>query len=449
MKSALLRSTAIAALGGLLFGFDTAVISGTTDWLVKEFDLSSFFLGFTVASALIGTIVGALVSGGPADQFGRKKVLSFLAILYFVSAVGSAVSWDWYSFLIFRLIGGLAVGASSVVAPLYISEISPAKYRGRMVAVTQFNIVTGIMLAYLSNYFIEGLHIGESEWRWMLGVEAFPAALFFILLFLNPRSPRWLLAQKAEKEARGVLELCGTDGGSVEQEIIEIKKSLEENASGNQESLFQSKYSKPIGLAVAIAIFNQLSGINAVLYYAPQVFKMTGASQESSLLQSVVIGMTFIVFTMAALLVMDNFGRKKIMLVGSIGYIVSLGVTAWAFYAYGTNFDEAGSWIVLTSIIVFIAAHSFGQGSVIWVFISEIFPNRVRAKGQSLGSFTHWFMAAIISWTFPMIAEVSGGHTFAFYTICMIGQLIWVLRIMPETKGITLEEMQEKLRLEE
>ena len=445
MKIALLRSTVIAALGGLLFGFDTAVISGTTDWLTKEFELTSFTLGFTVASALIGTIIGALSAGGPADWYGRKSVLFVLALLYFVSAVGSAMAWDWYSFLVFRLVGGLAVGASSVVAPLYISEISPAKYRGRMVAVTQFNIVTGIMLAYLSNYFIGGLELGELEWRWMLGVEAFPAAMFFVLLFFNPRSPRWLLANGEEQEARQVLEVCGTDGGSVDEEIDAIKATFKEDIKGEKENLFQSKYSRPIMLAVAIAVFNQLSGINAVLYYAPHVFKMAGASAESSLLQSVIIGLTFIVFTMAALIVMDNFGRKKIMLVGSIGYIVSLGVTAWAFYTYGTDFDETGSWIVLTSIIVFIAAHSFGQGSVIWVFISEIFPNRVRAKGQSLGSFTHWFMAAAISWTFPMIAEVSGGHTFAFYAICMIGQLIWVLKVMPETKGITLEEMEDKL----
>ncbi len=447
MKPGLLRSTVIAALGGLLFGFDTAVISGTTDWLSSEFDLSSFWLGFTVASALIGTVIGALAAGGPSDRFGRRSVLFVLALIYFISAVGSALAWDWYSFLFFRFIGGLAVGASSVVAPLYISEISPAILRGRMVAVTQFNIVTGMMIAYLSNYFIGGLSLGADEWRWMFGVEAIPAALYFFLLFFNPRSPRWLMARGLVQEAREALEVFGTDGGSVDDEVSEIYKSLHEEDDGETERLFQRKYAKPIFLAVAIAVFNQLSGINAVLYYAPHIFKMAGASTESSLLQSVIIGMTFILFTMAALTVMDHLGRKKIMIVGSIGYIVSLSATAWAFYTYGTDFDELGSQVVLIGLIVFIAAHSFGQGSVIWVFISEIFPNKVRARGQSLGSFTHWIMAAIISWTFPVIAEASGGHTFAFYAVCMIGQLIWVLYMMPETKGITLEEMQKKLGL--
>jgi sugar porter (SP) family MFS transporter len=438
----------VAALGGLLFGFDTAVISGTTHWLKDVYDLSSFWLGFTVASALIGTIIGSIIVGKPADIFGRRSILFILAVFYFVSALGSALAWDWYSFLFFRFIGGLAVGGASVVSPMYIAEISPARYRGRLVAVTQFNIVLGILLAFFSNYIIAGFNLGAIEWRWMFGVEAFPAALFFLLLFLNPRSPRWLVANGLLEEAQSVLKKCGTDTGSVDEEISEIQKSLDIEHHSLREPFFTRKYIKPILLAVAIAMFNQLSGINALMYYAPHIFKMAGAAAESALLQTVAVGGTNLILTMAALLVIDHFGRKKLMLVGSIGYILSLGITAWAFYTYGTDFTETGSMVVLIGLLIFIASHAFGQGAVIWVFISEIFPNRVRARGQALGSFTHWFMAALISWTFPMIAEVSGGHTFAFYTVCMIGQLLWVLFFMPETKNISLEQIQKKFGIE-
>ncbi|MGB5847181.1 MAG: sugar porter family MFS transporter [Ignavibacteriaceae bacterium] len=447
-KKYVLLSTIVAALGGLLFGFDTAVISGTTHWLKDVYDLSSFWLGFTVAGALIGTIIGAIFVGKPADKYGRRSMLFMLAVLYFISALGSALAWDWYSFLFFRFIGGLGVGGASVVSPMYIAEISPAKYRGRLVAITQFNIVLGILLAFFSNYLIAGLNLGVIEWRWMFGVEAVPAAAFFFLLFFIPLSPRWLVAVGRVSEAKIVLEKCGTDSGNIDEEIGEIKTSLDiENTSG-VEPFFDKKYLKPIMLAVAIAMFNQLSGINALMYYAPHIFKMAGAEAGSALLQTVAVGGTNLLLTMAALLVIDHFGRKKLMLVGSIGYIISLGATAWAFYTYGTEFNETGSFIVLASLILFIASHAFGQGAVIWVFISEIFPNRVRARGQALGSFTHWFMAAAISWTFPMIAEISGGHTFAFYTVCMIGQLFWVLKVMPETKGISLEQIQKKFGIE-
>ena len=444
----LFPSALIAALGGFLFGFDTAVISGTTDRLQSIFALTSFELGFTVAAAIIGTVFGALLAGQPADKYGRKNTLFVLALLYLFSALGSALAWDWYSFLIFRMIGGLGVGASSVVAPMYIAEISPAKYRGRLVALTQFNIVFGMLIAYFSNYFISSFEMGIADWRWMLGVEAIPALAFFLLLFSIPFSPRWLMSKGKESEAKQVLEKVGTDHDNVARELLEIKSSLESNASGSKEFFFQRKYLRPISLAVMIAVFNQLSGINAVLYYAPHIFKMAGAEEGSSLLQSVAIGGTFTIFTMAAMLVIDRIGRKKLMLVGSVGYIISLAATAWAFYTYGTDFDEAGSLVVLTSLLVFVAAHAFGQGTVIWVFISEIFPNRVRARGQSLGSFTHWFMTAAISWTFPVIAEISGGHTFAFYALCMIGQLLWVLFVMPETKGISLEDIQKKMECE-
>lgn len=443
MNATLLRCSIIAALGGLLFGFDTAVISGTTDHLRKVFGLEGSGLGFTVASALIGTILGALFAGHPADRIGRRRTLIWIAFLYFVSAVGSAVAWDWYSFLIFRWLGGLGVGASSVVAPMYIAEISPPRFRGRLVAITQFNIVLGILVAYMSNYGVAQMKFGADEWRIMFGVEALPAAIFFVLMFATPSSPRWLVAQGKSEEAGKVLELVGAQ--DVPRELREIEESLAESAAGTKEPLLQSKYRRPITLAVAIATFNQLSGINALMYYAPHIFRMAGAGTDSSLAQAVVVGCTNLVFTTAALLAIDRFGRCKLMVVGSIGYIVSLAATAAAFYAFGTEFTPFGSMVVLASLMVFIASHAFGQGAVIWVYLSEIFPNRVRAQGQALGSFTHWVFAALISWTFPVIAEISGGHTFAFYSCMMVLQLIWVLKVMPETKGVALEEIQKRL----
>ncbi len=482
MKRLLISATVIAALGGLLFGFDTAVISGTTETLrtvfaLDQLDLSflvaplesvfrsigleglfrvladslasgGFFLGLTVASALIGTIFGSLTAGRPADAIGRRNTLIVIAVLYFVSAVGSALAWDWTSFLIFRFLGGLGVGGASVVSPMYIAEISPARYRGRLVAVTQFNIVLGILLAFFSNYVIAQIDLGDAQWRWMFGVEAFPAAVFFVLLFATPYSPRWLMAKGRNEEARLVLERLGTDTGNVDVEIKEIQASLKLEQHTVQEPFFQAKYRVPILLAVAIAAFNQLSGINALMYYAPAIFQMAGAGENQALLQAVAIGGTNLIFTMAALAIIDHFGRRRLMLVGSIGYIVSLGATAWAFYTYGKQFDAVGGAVVMISLLVFIASHAFGQGAVIWVFISEIFPNRVRARGQALGSFTHWFMAAAISWTFPMIADWSGGHTFAFYAAMMVLQLIWVLTVMPETKGVPLEQLQKQMGIE-
>ena len=444
----LLKSVIVAALGGMLFGFDTAVISGTTDALRNVFSLSSQSLGFTVASALIGTILGAIFVGRPADRFGRREILVVMAIFYFVSAIGSAFAWNWYSFLVFRFLGGLAVGGASVVSPMYIAEISPARIRGRMVALTQFNIVLGILLAFFSNYLITTMSLGETAWRWMFGVEAFPAAAFFFLLFGTPQSPRWLVARGKVQEAAGILKMLGTDTGNVEEEIAAIKISFDQEHHQLEEPFFCKKYLKPILLAVLIAMFNQLSGINALMYYAPHIFKMAGAAESSALLQAVAVGGTNLIFTMFALVIIDHFGRKKLMLVGSVGYIVSLGTTTWAFYRYGTEFTAAGSLLVLISMLVFIASHAFGQGAVIWVFISEIFPNRVRARGQALGSFTHWFMCAVVSWTFPLFADISGGHVFAFYAAMMVLQLFWVIFFMPETKGVPLEEIQKKLKIE-
>jgi SP family xylose:H+ symportor-like MFS transporter len=444
-RSPLLLSAVVAALGGFLFGFDTAVISGTTHWLEGFFQLGKATLGFTVASAIFGTIAGSLIVGRPADIIGRRNVLFVLAVLYLVSALGSALAQHWVMFLIYRFLGGIGVGGSSVVAPMYIAEISPARFRGRMVAIVQVNVVSGMLIAYLSNYLIASLELGAVEWRWMLGVEALPASVFFLLLFFIPLSPRWLVAQKREEEAAGVLEICGTDHGSIGDEIMEIRASLGQETDHRRERFISRKFLRPILLAMTIAIFNQLSGINAVLYYAPHIFRMAGAGSDSALLQSVAIGGTFVLFTALALTVIDRIGRKKLMIAGSIGYIISLAVTAWAFYTYGTEFSKAGGIVVLISILVFVASHSFGQGTVIWVFISEVFPNRVRARGQALGSFTHWFMAAVISWTFPVIADISGGHTFAVYALCMVGQLVWVLAIMPETKGMSLEEIQHRM----
>lgn len=479
-KSYLIGCTLVAALGGLLFGFDTAVISGTESAIEELFSLSKFWLGFTVASALIGTIVGALSAGKPADLLGRRATLVWIAVLYFISALGSAVAWDWYSLLVFRFLGGLGVGGASVVAPMYIAEISPARFRGRLVAVTQFNIVLGILLAFFSNYIITLFDLGALEWRWMFGVEAFPAAAFFALLFLTPRSPRWLVARERLDEAARVLDRLGTDTGTVEEEIEEIRKSLEFEQDKATERFFQRAYLKPILLAIAIAAFNQLSGINALMYYGPRIFSMAGAGKDAAMLQAVAVGFTNLIFTVLAMTIIDHFGRKKLMLAGSIGYILSLACTAWAFYTYNAEFsavnqalaqieileangateqlelvrqelDQAviaaapGARVVLASLLVFIASHAFGQGAVIWVFLSEIFPNRVRARGQALGSFTHWFMCAAISWSFPVFAEQSGGHPFAFYAAMMVLQLLWVIFIMPETKGVPLEQIQKRL----
>jgi MFS transporter, SP family, xylose:H+ symportor len=456
IKGALIQSAAIAALGGLLFGFDTAVISGAEGTLRELYSDTyssfseflgneSFWHGFTVATALIGTIIGALIFGKPADIFGRKKMLFVLGALYFISAIGSALAFDWWFFAVMRFLGGLGVGGSSVVAPMYNAEISPAPFRGRMVALTQLNIVFGIMLAYFTNYIINSLQLGDVTWRWMFGVEAIPAAAFFCLLFLNPRSPRWLVSKNLEDEARLVIQNLGADRGNVEYEISEIRESLQAEAEATREKFFRRKYFSPIFLAITIAAFNQLSGINAVLYYAPRVFEMAGFAKSSAMLSSAGIGFVMFVFTILAMLIIDQFGRRKLMFWGSIGYIISLGAIAVTFYSHGTNFTNAGSLVVLISLMVFIAAHGFGQGAVIWVFISEIFPNKVRARGQALGSFTHWFMAALISWTFPVFAEISGGHVFTFYALCMVIQLLWVLTKMPETNGIPLEELQKKL----
>jgi MFS transporter, SP family, xylose:H+ symportor len=467
-RARLVGSVLVAALGGLLFGFDTIVISGTTDAIKSVFGLSEFWLGFTVASALIGTIVGAVAAGRPSDALGRRAVLGIIAALYLVSAIGCALPWNWYSLLCFRFLGGLGIGGASVVSPLYIAEISPARLRGRLVAIQQFNIVLGCLLAFLSNYLISQADLGPNDWRWMLGVVAIPAAVFLVLVFFIPDSPRWLVAQRRLDDARRVLGMLGSDTGNVDDEVEAIRASLALEHHQVEEPLFRWQYRRPILLAVAIAAFNQLSGVNALWYYAPAIFKMSGASAHAAMFQPVILGVINLIFTMLALAVIDHFGRRRLMLIGSIGYILSLGSVAWAFYAYADAFKAAaeairlggeipadvvtavgsGGLVVMVSLLVFVASHAFGQGAVIWVFISEIFPNRVRARGQALGSFTHWFMDAAICWTFPIIAAKSGGNTFAFYAAMMVLQLLWVLWIMPETKGVPLEEIQKELGIE-
>ena len=464
-RKLLFRSAIVAALGGLLFGFDTAVISGAEQTLQELYQATyetmasymanlgflgstGFWHGCTISSALIGTIIGAWLASKPSDSIGRRKTLIFLAILYFVSAVGSGIAWGWLSFVISRFIGGLAVGGSSVVGPIYIAEISPARSRGRLVALMQFNIVFGILLAFLSNYLIGRMELGAIEWRWMFGVEAFPAVAFFFLLFGNPRSPRWLFTKGRGDEARSTMESLGAE--NIDQEIRDIQESIDLEHHTMKEPFFRRKYMTPILLAFLIAAFNQLSGINALLYYSARIFQMAGASADFARLQSVIVGATNLVFTILAMIVIDHFGRKKLMLVGSIGYIISLSSVAWAFHT------DAGGSRVLLSFLLFIASHAFGQGAVIWVFISEIFPNRVRAKGQALGSFTHWFMCAAISWTFPMMvgkadapgANQAGARVFAFYAGMMVLQLLFVLFMMPETKGVPLEQIQKKLGIE-
>ncbi len=453
MTRTLFFAAIVAALGGLLFGFDTAVISGAEGTLrvlyadsyarwSHTFGTPAFWHGTLVASGLIGTIVGSLIFAKPSDRYGRRPILILMGSLYLFSALGSAAAWDASSFAVFRFVGGLGVGGSSVIAPMYVAEIAPSRLRGRLVALVQLNIVLGILLAYLSNYIIAGYDLGAVEWRWMFGAEALPALVFSLLLFTNPRSPRWLVAMGRDAEAAGVLERVGSEDAGVAHELAAIRSSLQTARQHLAEKFFQKKYLKPILLAVAIAAFNQLSGINALIYYTRRIFEMAGATGTSALLQSVIIGGTNLIVTAAALMVIDHFGRRKLMLVGSIGYILSLSATAVAFYT------EMTGPVILVSLVVFIASHAFGQGAVIWVFIGEIFPNNVRARGQSLGSFVHWIMAAVISLTFPMIAEVSGAHVFAFYALCMVGQLCWVIWVMPETKGVPLEEMELTLGIE-
>ncbi len=448
MKPLVIRSAIVASLGGLIFGFDTAVISGTTESLKEVFHLDDAGLGWTVGIALLGTILGALIAGKPADKFGRKPTLFAIGILYVIGALGTALTSNLVAFDIFRFLGGIGVGAASVCAPIYTAEVSPPAVRGRLVGLVQFNIVLGILLAYLSNYIIVSTMSADVAWRWMFGVMALPAAIFLALLFTVPETPRWLMSVGRDAEGEEVARRLATTDAEADQVIHDIHSALNAAENAPNVPFFTRGHAKVILLAFTIAMFNQLSGINAVLYYAPEVMRQAGAATNTAFLMSVGVGAMNLVATMAALTVIDKIGRRKLMLVGSIGYIISLGFLSWVMFYYAGHYDATSSWLVLAGLMVFIAAHAFGQGAVIWVFISEIFPNRIRGRGQALGSLTHWVFAWITSTAFPaVIAVLGGGVAFGIFAVCMVAQLIWVIRVMPETKGVPLEEMEHKLGL--
>lgn len=444
MKNKTLYWSITVALAGFLFGFDTVVISGANQPIKELWNTSPLFHGtFIMSMALWGTVIGALFGGIPCDKFGRKKTLFWIGILYLVSALGSAFAPDPYTFSFFRFIGGVGVGASSVAAPIYISEISSADRRGRLVALYQFNIVFGIFIAFISNYLLKGIG-GESDWRLMLGIEALPAFFYVLMVLRVPNSPRWLALKKQDDvEALRVLNLIYLKNVA-NKKLQEIKEDLKDAIKG--ESLFQKKFNKVLWLGFLIAFFNQLSGINFVLYYAPEILERSGLAAKESLFSSISIGIVNLIFTFVGLWLIDRLGRKQLMIIGSLGYIISLAMVGWSFYS------GASSTLLLTFILIFIASHAVGQGAVIWVFISEIFPNNVRASGQSWGTGTHWVFAALITLITPLFLDKDEGifgenpwPIFLFFAFMMVLQLVWVLLKMPETKGISLENLEKQL----
>jgi sugar porter (SP) family MFS transporter len=438
MRSRILLWSVTSALAGFLFGFDTVVISGAEQTIQALWNLSPAMHGFAMASALYGTILGSLLGSWPTDRFGRKATLLGIGILYILAAVGSGLAWDVYSFIVARFLGGIGIGISTVAAPLYISEIAPPVYRGCLAGLFQFNIVFGIIISFVSNYLLEG--IGETAWRWMLGIAAFPSVLYTTMCLVIPESPRWLLSWKQDREAGiKVLHLIQPEASrtQLESEADEILALSHEQVEAGH--FWTRRLRLPILLAFLIAFFNQLSGINAILYFAPRIFELTGLGARTAMLQSVGIGVTNLIFTFVGLWLIDRLGRRTLLYIGSVGYIVSLGLTAWAFFT--EHF-----LIVPACLFAFIAAHAIGQGTVIWVFISEIFPNRHRAQGQALGSFTHWFFAALLTTFFPgMVSLFAPGYIFLFFCGMMVLQLLWVWLMVPETKGVPLEEIEHRL----
>jgi sugar porter (SP) family MFS transporter len=437
--SSLLFASVVAALAGLLFGFDTAVISGADKPIQQLWNTSSLFHGtFIMSMALWGTVIGALFGGIPSDRFGRKKTLIAIGFLYLISALGSALAPEPFTFSFFRFIGGLGVGASSVAAPTYISEIAPAHRRGRLVILYQFMIVLGILIAFLSNWLV-GSGLGENAWRWMLGIEAIPAALYLILVFRIPNSPRWLVLHRNDEETalRLITELDpNTDA------VAELKAINETEKANSGNGFFSGRYKWPILLAFLLAFFNQLSGINFVIYYSPRIFEAAGLAASTALLSSVGIGAVNLVFTMLGIYLIDRAGRKTLLIFGSIGYITTLSIVSWAFYT------GAGGLIVVLGVFGFIASHAAGQGAIIWVFISEIFPNHVRAYGQAFGSGVHWVFAALITLFTLFFMDILGdnpGPLFAFFAFMMLLQLIFALKMVPETKGRTLEDLAKEM----
>jgi len=427
-----------SALAGFIFGFDTVVISGAEQKIQALWGLSPEMHGIAMASALYGTVVGSLLGGWPTDRFGRKFTLLWIGLFYLVSALWSGLAHDVNSFIIARFIGGLGIGISTVAAPLYISEIAPADHRGRLAGMFQFNIVFGIVVAFLSNALLSS--IGANAWRWMLGVAAIPSVLYTVFCFGIPESPRWLLARKGDRVgAIKVLQLINPNfsENEINQIVDEISKASTEQVSASR--FWSRRLRVPILLAFLVAFFNQLSGINAILYFAPRIFEMTGLGEKAALLQSVGIGITNLIFTFVGLWLIDRLGRRTLLFIGSFGYIISLGLAAWEFFTQHFT-------IVPICIFAFIAAHAVGQGAVIWVLISEIFPNRHRAEGQALGSFTHWIFAALLTTFFPkMVTAFAPGYVFLFFCGMMVLQLIWVKTMVVETKGVPLEQIQKRL----
>ena len=438
----LLLSAIVASLGSLLFGFETVVISGTNETLRTVFGLNNFWVGFTVSSALIGTMAGAMTAGRPADRWGRRPMLTVLAVMFLVSAAGCSAAWNWPALLFFRFLGGVAVGAASVVCPMYITEIAPASRRGLLVAVSQLNIVVGILLAYLSNYLVARCLGGENTaaWRWMFGVMILPSLAFLATVLMIPESPRWLVRQNRLTEAEAVLTRLGHQNST--QENREIQESLSAEATGITDRLFQRKYLKPLALVCMLAAFNQLDGINAILYYAPTIFKMAGADQTSALEQSVMLGLTNLVMTLVGMALIDRLGRKLLLLVGSVTFIFSHLLAAWVLATHMQG------WIVIAALMGVVGSHAYSQGAVIWVIINELLPNAVRASGSALACFLMWFLCAVISWTFPVIAQASGALVFGFFALMMVAQFILVAKYLPETKGVTLEELQKRLAID-
>ena len=437
MTRYLLESTIVGALGGLLFGFDTAVIAGTTQQLTVVYHLTPFTLGLTVFIGLVGTVIGAMSAGVLGQRIGGREALRIMAVLYTISALGCACAWSWPSLMVFRLIGGLGIGGSSVLGPVYIAELAPAKLRGRMVGLFQINVVVGILLAYLSNYIITLFHLGLLQWRWQLGIAAVPSLIFLTMLFRIPRSSRWLVTRNRTDEALAILNMMGSPDS--ETELREIMDSIHMERGMAAEPLFKREYRLPIFLAVSIGLFNQLAGINAILYYSNYIFASAGFSQVSSSLQTVLIGLMNLLATLLGMSLIDKLGRKTLLLVGSVGMAICLSGVATVFFTH----THAGLLVWL--LVAYIGFFSVSQGAVIWVYIAEVFPNRVRSKGQSLGSSSHWLMNAVISLLFPILAKYSGGLPFAFFAAMMALQFFVVLFIYPETKGISLEQLQRKL----
>jgi sugar porter (SP) family MFS transporter len=434
----LMKATLTGALGGLLFGFDTVVISGAIDALVKLYHLSPEGKGWTVAIALIGTVVGSLAAGVVGQKLGGRETLRITALLYVVSAIGGALAWSWPSLMVFRFIGGLGIGASSVLGPVYIAELSPAKWRGRLVGAFQFNVVLGILVAYTSNYIIRTLHLGATEWRWQVGVAAIPALGFLVLLFGIPRSPRWSASKDRIDEALAVLKLMGE--ADPEAELADIRAALAQEHASAHEAVFRWKYRYPLFLAISIGAFNQLAGINAILYYLNDIFIAAGFSQISGDEQAIAIGFTNLIFTMVGMSVIDKLGRKTLLLIGAAGTAACLFGVAWIFATH--SHPGALVWLLIT----YIGFFALSQGAVIWVYIGEVFPNHVRSKGQGVGNSSHWIMNTIIALVFPILAESMGRQVpFIFFAVMTVVQFLVVMFFFPETKGQTLEALQRRL----